>query len=129
MIRFLKRTPPVVEPPPPPAPSRSPVEEIAYRHGDVYGAQAALVAIDAPLTIIDGGMHHGHAVQCNPNGSQRIVVNGAMNHVTAVCLFEADGQEWLAMTGLMTQAMPASPDDFTARLAIAPLAEILGAAE
>src|SRR5262245_66316781 len=61
MIRFLKRTPPVVEPPP--EPSRTPVEEIAYRHGEVYGAQAGLLAIDAPLTIIDGGMHHGQSAE------------------------------------------------------------------
>jgi FkbM family methyltransferase len=61
MIRFLKRLPPPVEPPP--EPSRSPVEEIAYRHGEVYGAQAALVSIDAPLTVIDGGMHHGQSTE------------------------------------------------------------------
>jgi sugar lactone lactonase YvrE len=75
-----------------------------------------------------GDMHYGEAVQCNADGSQRIVIKGAMNHVTAVWLFEAEGQEWLAMTGLMAQAIPQSPEDFTARLAIAPVSQILEAA-
>jgi len=62
MIRLFKKRPP--QPPPdPPPPERTPVEEIAYRHGEVYGAQASLLAIDAPLTIIDGGMHHGQSAE------------------------------------------------------------------
>lgn len=44
-------------------PVMTPAMEIAHRHGDVYGAQAALVLIDAPLTIIDGGVHHGQSAE------------------------------------------------------------------
>jgi FkbM family methyltransferase len=58
---FKKAAPP--PPPEPPPPERTPVEEIAYRHGEVYAAQAALLAIDAQLTIIDGGMHHGQSAE------------------------------------------------------------------
>jgi FkbM family methyltransferase len=64
MLGLLRRRPP--PPPPPqeaPPPVRTPVEEIAYRHGEVYGAQAALLAIEAPLTIIDGGMHQGQSAE------------------------------------------------------------------
>jgi FkbM family methyltransferase len=64
MFGLLKRRPPPPSPPPEPAPpARSPVEEIAYRHGEVYGAQASLVVIDGALTIIDGGMHHGQSAE------------------------------------------------------------------
>jgi sugar lactone lactonase YvrE len=90
------------------------------------GADGIAQAADGSLWY--GDMHHGEAVQCNADGSQRIVIKGAMNHVTAVWLFEVDGQEWLAMTGLMTQALPQSPEDYTARLAIAPVSQILEAA-
>src|SRR5262249_53744330 len=63
MFDLLKRRqapPPLPEPLPP---ARTPIEEIAYRHGEVYGAQAALVEIEASLTIIDGGMHHGQSAE------------------------------------------------------------------
>jgi sugar lactone lactonase YvrE len=108
--------------------------------GEVIGSKVLELTANGPKPSADGiaraadgslwygDMHHGHAVLCNPDGSQRITVRGAMNHVTAVWLFEAEGQEWLAMTGLMALAMPASPEDFSARLAIAPLTEILSAA-
>jgi FkbM family methyltransferase len=62
MIQFFKKRPPPAPPEPPP-PKRTPIEEIAYRHGEVYGAQASLLTIDAPLTIIDGGMHHGQSAE------------------------------------------------------------------
>jgi sugar lactone lactonase YvrE len=75
-----------------------------------------------------GDMQHGLAVLCNDDGSAQLAVKGAMNHISAVWLFETEGQEWLAMTGLMNQALPTSPDDFTARLTIAPVSEILAAA-
>ena len=64
MIGLLRRRPPPPPPPPePPLPVRTPVEEIAYRHGEVYGAQAALLAIEDPLTIFDGGMHQGQSAE------------------------------------------------------------------
>jgi sugar lactone lactonase YvrE len=83
-------------------------------------------AVDGSLWY--GDMHQGLAVQCNADGSARLAIEGAMNHVSAVCLFEDEGQDWLAMTGLMTQALPASPEDFSGRLAVVPLADILAAA-
>lgn len=60
MIRLFRKPPPA---PPPSEPPRTPVEEIAHRHGALFGAQAALLAIDASLTILDGGMHHGESAE------------------------------------------------------------------
>jgi sugar lactone lactonase YvrE len=95
-------------------------------NGQTPGADG--IALSAAGDLWYGDMHHGRAVMCNADGSAHIAVRDAMNHVTAVWLFEAEGQEWLAMTGLMTQAFPSSPDDMTGRLAIAPVSEILAAA-
>ncbi|MFO1080890.1 MAG: FkbM family methyltransferase [Reyranellaceae bacterium] len=58
MIRLFRKPAPAS---PAPEPVRTPVEEIAHRHGELFGAQAALLPIEAPLTILDGGMHHGES--------------------------------------------------------------------
>jgi sugar lactone lactonase YvrE len=97
---------------------------------DAVGPVAADgMALSRDGQIWYGDMHNGVAVQVSDDGTPQIVVRNAMNHVSAVWLFEVDGEEWLAMTGLMTMEMPQSPDQFSARLAIAPMAEILAAAE
>src|SRR4051812_10804858 len=62
MLGLFKKTATPI-PTAPAKPNRTPVEEIAYRHGEVYGAQAPLLQIDAPLTVVDGGMHHGQSAK------------------------------------------------------------------
>ena len=57
LLNLLKRHRAPLAPPEPEPRTLTPAEEIAARHGDIYGAQATLLPIDAPLTIIDGGMH------------------------------------------------------------------------
>jgi FkbM family methyltransferase len=61
LLNLLKRHRAPLAPPEPEPRTLTPAEEIAARHGDIYGAQATLLPIDAPLTIIDGGMHLGQS--------------------------------------------------------------------
>jgi sugar lactone lactonase YvrE len=103
----------------------SSVLELSY---DGSAPHADGIAVDGHGQLWYGDMDEGRAVLCNPDGSARIAVTGAMNHVTAVWLFQAEGEEWLAMTGLMTQDLPTSPEQFSGRVAIAPVSEIVAAA-
>jgi sugar lactone lactonase YvrE len=104
--------------------------------GEIYEWDAITLKGDNPpsadgVAISSGGqlwysdMHSGAAVKCAPDGSAEIAVTSAVSHATAVWFFEARGREWLVISGIAELKMPASHDEFSGKIAIAPLSEIL----
>jgi sugar lactone lactonase YvrE len=72
-----------------------------------------------------GDMKLGAAVRPAPGGAPDIVVKTGKPHATACTVFEADGEEWLAITTVVSHPTPGNFDKRTGELLLAPLAAVL----